>query len=72
MTAGTRWRESVSVEMILETYKKNVATSKNIIKEAVGQGSPPQEECSCKDAMKYAVVTDRKSIIAKRPERRWT
>ncbi|MBI3756171.1 MAG: S-methyl-5'-thioadenosine phosphorylase [Deltaproteobacteria bacterium] len=56
--------ESVTVEMILDTLKKNVATAKAIIKEAVprimsGRG------CKCATAIKYAVVTDRTMIPAK-------
>lgn len=65
------WREmeeSVSVEMILETIKNNVATSKNIIKEAVGRLTAPRE-CGCKDAMKFAIVTDRKTIGKETRER---
>ena len=54
--------ESVTVEMILETIKKNVTVSKDIIKGAVGGLS--ERGCSCASAMKYAVVTD-PSIIGK-------
>jgi 5'-methylthioadenosine phosphorylase len=56
--------ESVTVEMILDTLKKNVATAKAIIKEAV-QKIPPKRECKCATAMKYAVITDRKKLPAK-------
>ena len=54
-------QESVTVEMILDTIKKNVSTARNIIK-----GSLPKinaaRKCACPEAMKYAVVTD-KSLI---------
>lgn len=56
--------ESVTVEMILDTLKKNVATAKAIIKEAVPK-IPYKRDCKCATAMKYAVVTDRKKIPAK-------
>ncbi len=53
--------ESVTVEMILETIKKNVTVSKDIIKGAVGKLEAPRA-CSCSEAMKYAVVTDPSTI----------
>ena len=56
--------ESVTVEMILDTLKRNVATAKAIIKEAVPRISS-QRMCKCADAIKYAVLTDRKKIPAK-------
>ncbi|MBI5047755.1 MAG: S-methyl-5'-thioadenosine phosphorylase [Deltaproteobacteria bacterium] len=56
--------ESVTVEMILDTLKKNVATAKAIIKEAVLKISD-HRTCKCTTAMKYAVITDKKKIPAK-------
>lgn len=56
--------ESVTVEMILDTLKKNVATAKAIIKEAVPKIAS-HRNCKCATAMKYAVVTDRKKIPVK-------
>lgn len=56
--------ESVTVEMILDTLKKNVATAKAIIKEAVPKIAS-HRDCKCATAMKYAVVTDRKKIPVK-------
>ena len=56
--------ESVTVEMILDTLKKNVATAKAIIKEAVPK-IPYKRDCKCVTAMKYAVVTDKKKIPVK-------
>lgn len=55
--------ESVTVEMILDTLRKNVATAKAIIKQAVPK-IKGHRECKCATAMKYAVVTDRKKIPA--------
>lgn len=52
--------ESVTVEMILDTIKKNVTVSKDIIKGAVTKLA--ERACSCVDAMKYAVVTDPSTI----------
>ena len=56
--------ESVTIEMILDTLKKNVQTAKAIIKEAVPEIAG-QRTCKCVTAMKYAVITDRKKIPAK-------
>ena len=56
--------ESVTVEMILDTLKKNVATAKEIIKTAVPKITS-HRACKCATAMKYAVVTDREKIPAK-------
>ncbi|MBI5327686.1 MAG: S-methyl-5'-thioadenosine phosphorylase [Deltaproteobacteria bacterium] len=56
--------ESVTVEMILDTLKKNVATAKAIIKQAV-LNIADQRTCKCATAMKYAVITDKKKIPAK-------
>lgn len=56
--------ESVTVEMILDTLKKNVATAKTIIKEAVPK-ILSHRDCKCATAMKYAVVTDKKKIPVK-------
>ncbi|MBI3753401.1 MAG: S-methyl-5'-thioadenosine phosphorylase [Deltaproteobacteria bacterium] len=56
--------ESVTVEMILDTLKRNVATAKEIIRAAALKIAGPRQ-CKCAAAMKYAVVTDRKKIPAK-------
>ncbi|GMR04231.1 MAG: S-methyl-5'-thioadenosine phosphorylase [Thermodesulfobacteriota bacterium] len=59
--------ESVTVEMILETLKKNVAMAKEIIRLAApGVGEP--RECKCATAMKYAVITDTSAIPEKAKE----
>lgn len=56
--------ESVTVEMILETIKNNVANAKAIIKRAVRKIEGVRK-CKCASAMKYAIVTDKKVIPAK-------
>ncbi len=58
------WHESeedVSIEAILSIIRKNVENSKRIIRGVAGRlpGSVP---CGCGDALKYAVITDRKRI----------
>jgi len=56
--------ESVTVEMILETLRNNVANAKAIIK-AVLPKIPSLRDCKCASAMRYAVVTDKRTIPAK-------
>ena len=54
-------QESVSVDMILENLRKNVNNSKEIIKKVIDL-IPQERTCPCKDALRYAIVTDRKAI----------
>ena len=56
--------ESVTVDMILETLRKNVATARDIIKRAVPAIDRPRS-CKCESALKYAIITDRKAIPEK-------
>jgi len=53
--------ESVTVEAILETLKKNVKMAKKIISHAAPDVSP-ERECHCPEALKYAILTDRSTI----------
>ncbi|MEE9614679.1 MAG: MTAP family purine nucleoside phosphorylase, partial [Thermodesulfobacteriota bacterium] len=53
--------ESVTVEMIIATLKKNVSTARSIIKEAV-PALAATSGCGCADALKCAVITDPKAI----------
>ncbi len=56
--------ESVTVEMILETIRSNVAMAKQIIKNAVPEIGHPRD-CKCPEALKYAVISDKESIPEK-------
>ncbi|MFA5145518.1 MAG: S-methyl-5'-thioadenosine phosphorylase [Candidatus Omnitrophota bacterium] len=61
------WRgreESVTIDMVIQNLKKNVENSKRILF-AVIRDLKPQRDCACKDALKYAIVTDRKLISRK-------
>lgn len=61
------WRpaqESVTVEMILQNLQKNVENSKKILR-AVINSIPQERACGCKDALKHAIITDRKLISPK-------
>jgi len=53
--------ESVTVEMILETIKNNVATARDIIRHAA-PGAGSECSCGCAEAMRYAAVTQRDAI----------
>ena len=59
--------EDVSVEAILEIIKNNVANAKTIIKAAVHK-IPALRSCNCKDALKFAVMTDPRQIPEKTRE----
>ena len=56
--------ESVTVEMVIRNLRNNVENAKQIIS-AVVKNIEPQRNCACKDALKFAIVTDRKLISAK-------
>lgn len=59
------WHEAhddVSIEAILAIIKKNVATAKAIIKNAVRK-IVAERACSCSSALQYAIITD-KSVIS--------
>lgn len=56
--------ESVTVDMILQTIRDNVAMAREIIKRAAPM-IPSKRACKCSSAMKYAVITDKKAVPAK-------
>ncbi|RJO65631.1 MAG: S-methyl-5'-thioadenosine phosphorylase [Candidatus Omnitrophota bacterium] len=56
--------ESVTIDMVIESLGKNINNAKMMIREVI-KNIPSQRQCACKDALKYAIVTDRKSIPAK-------
>ncbi len=56
--------DDVSVDAILEIIKNNVANAKKIIR-AVVDMIPAERTCSCKDALKFSIMTDTKTIPEK-------
>ncbi|MFA5093402.1 MAG: S-methyl-5'-thioadenosine phosphorylase [Candidatus Omnitrophota bacterium] len=56
--------ESVTLEMILGNLAKNTENAKKIIIKIIKE-LKPERHCSCGQALKYAIVTDRKMIPAK-------
>ncbi|MGB2705377.1 MAG: S-methyl-5'-thioadenosine phosphorylase [Candidatus Omnitrophota bacterium] len=58
------WHEtaqSVTVDVIIDNLNKNVANAKKILKDVVTR-LDGERACVCKDALKYAIITDRKTI----------
>lgn len=53
--------EDVSVDAILAIIKKNVATAKSVIRNAVGR-IKAERDCPCSSALQYAIITDRGAI----------
>ncbi|MBL7157620.1 MAG: S-methyl-5'-thioadenosine phosphorylase [Candidatus Omnitrophica bacterium] len=53
--------ETVSVDVIIGNLRKNVENAKKILKDVVG-GIEEKRTCDCKDALKFAIITDRKAI----------
>lgn len=56
--------ESVTIEMIINNLNKNIQNSKMILSSVIKNISA-QGSCRCSEALKYAIVTDRKLIPAK-------
>jgi len=56
--------ESVTVEMVIANLLKNVENSKKMISLIV-KNLPAKRSCGCKDALKHAIITDKKLISAK-------
>lgn len=56
--------ESVTVDMVIKNLQNNVENAKKIISTIVKK-LPEQRKCPCQDALKYAIVTDRKLIPEK-------
>jgi 5'-methylthioadenosine phosphorylase len=65
------WHESeasVTVDAVVATLQKNVATARAIIREAIGR-IPSTRSCGCQHAAKDAIMTDRSLIPATARER---
>ncbi|MDD2751684.1 MAG: S-methyl-5'-thioadenosine phosphorylase [Candidatus Omnitrophica bacterium] len=56
--------ESVTVDMVIRNLLNNVENAKKIISSVI-KNIKPHRHCSCGDALKHAIVTDRKLIPAK-------
>lgn len=56
--------ESVTVEMVISNLQKNIENAKKLLFEIICN-IPSRQTCACKDALKYAIITDRKLIPEK-------
>ncbi|MBI5144759.1 MAG: S-methyl-5'-thioadenosine phosphorylase [Candidatus Omnitrophica bacterium] len=56
--------ESVTIDLVIQNLIKNVENAKKILKEAI-KNIPLERSCTCQDALKYAIITDKKLIPAK-------
>ncbi|MFC1804954.1 S-methyl-5'-thioadenosine phosphorylase [Candidatus Omnitrophota bacterium] len=56
--------ESVTIDMVISNLTKNIENAKQILC-AVLKGLTAERKCACGEALKYALITDRKSIPAK-------
>jgi 5'-methylthioadenosine phosphorylase len=56
--------ESVTIDMVIQNLLKNIENAKKILT-AVINNLPMKRTCACLDALKYAIVTDKKLIPAK-------
>jgi len=54
-------QEDVSIEAILDVLRRNVENSKRIVRE-VARRLPLPGKCRCGEALKFALITDRKKI----------
>ena len=53
--------ETITIDMVIKNLQKNIENAKTILA-AVIKNLPDKRTCVCKDALKYAIVTDRKLI----------
>ncbi|MCX5712334.1 MAG: S-methyl-5'-thioadenosine phosphorylase [Candidatus Omnitrophica bacterium] len=60
--------ETVTVDMVISNLVKNTENAKKIISSVI-ENISPHRNCSCKDALKNAIVTDRKMISAQTKKR---
>ena len=56
--------ESVTVDMVIQNLSKNIENAKKLISEAI-RNIKADRNCACKDALKHAIITDRKLIASK-------
>ncbi len=56
--------ESVTIDLIIQNLLKNVENAKKILLEVI-KNIPAERSCPCQDALKYAIITDKKLIPGK-------
>jgi len=55
---------SVTIEMVIDNFRKNIDNAKKIMLRVI-KNIGPEKTCSCGEALKYAILTDRKMISPK-------
>jgi 5'-methylthioadenosine phosphorylase len=53
--------ESVTIDMVIQNLAKNIENAKKILIQLI-RDLPKNRECGCKDALRYAIITDKKLI----------
>ncbi len=61
--------ESVTVDMIIENFKKSIETAKRLISSAIPEIPERSDNCNCKDALKNAIVTHKEAITEEKKEK---
>ena len=61
--------DDVSVEAVIAIIQQNVATARNIIKEAVARLAKSSASCACGSALQYAIMTHKEYIPAETLEK---
>ncbi len=56
--------EAITIEMVIENLGKNIEKAKRILSRLI-KYLPPERTCACRDALKNAIITDKKLIPAK-------
>ena len=63
------WHESheaVSVEQVLGYLRANAEMAQKILRDSIPRAAARRRDCACPDALRYAIITDPKSIPAER------
>lgn len=56
--------ESVTIEMVIQNLLKNIENAKKILRLVI-KNIPEERNCKCKDALKHAIITDKRIIPPK-------
>ncbi len=53
--------ETITIDMVIKNLQKNIQNARKILIEVI-RGLSDKRTCACKDALRYAIITDRKLI----------
>jgi 5'-methylthioadenosine phosphorylase len=56
--------EGVTIDMVVQNLLKNIENAKKIL-QLVIKDIPEERNCKCKDALKHAIITDKRNISSK-------